>query len=162
MIIAFTGHRPNKLGGYNPNPLQTWVKDQIRVYLQDRKPTKVISGMALGVDQWAAEIAISLEIPVIAAIPFVGQEKAWPQQSQLEWRNLIKKCERVVIVSEGGYSKQKMQIRNEWMVNNCTELCAIWNGTAGGTGNCVKYAQNKQCKMYQVNPLDFNPNPEIQ
>lgn len=25
-IVAFTGHRPGKLGGYNPNPLQ----DEIR------------------------------------------------------------------------------------------------------------------------------------
>lgn len=83
MIVAFTGYRPDKLGGYKlPNPTYLHVFQQIEKSLKELQPQKVISGMALGVDQWAANIAHRLGIPFIAAVPFLGQEKAWPVPSQ--------------------------------------------------------------------------------
>lgn len=153
MIVAFTGHRPNKLGGYKlPNPTYVYVCQQIDKTLQELKPEKVISGMALGVDQWAAHIAYKLGIPFIAAIPFEGQEKAWPKQSQVTFHLLLKLASEKVIVSPGGYSAPKMQVRNEWMVDRCDKLIAVWDGTAGGTGNCVNYAVNKDREIIRINP----------
>jgi uncharacterized phage-like protein YoqJ len=35
----------------------------------------------------------------------------------------------------------KMQVRNEWMVDSSDGVVALWNGTAGGTANCVRYAE---------------------
>lgn len=50
MIVAFTGHRPDKLGGYKlPNPTYVKVCQQIETKLVELKPEKIISGMALGV-----------------------------------------------------------------------------------------------------------------
>ncbi len=153
MIVSFTGHRPDKLGGYNlPNPTYLHVCRQIDKTLRDLKPEKVISGMALGVDQWAANIAIQLGIPFIAAVPFAGQEKAWPQQSQKVFSKLLGKAAEVVIVSEGSYSAHKMQIRNEWMVDRADKVIAIWDGTPGGTGNCVTYAKSKNKEIIYINP----------
>jgi uncharacterized phage-like protein YoqJ len=108
--------------------------------------------MALGVDQWAAHIAYKLGIPFLAAIPFEGQEKAWPKQSQLTFHLLLKMAKEKVIVSEGGYSAYKMQVRNEWMVDRCDKLIAIWDGTPGGTGNCVQYANSKNKEIIFINP----------
>ena len=153
MIVAFTGHRPDKLGGYVlPNPTYTYVCQQIEKTLLEIKPDKVISGMALGIDQWAANIAYRLGIPFLAAIPFDGQEKAWPQHSQKVFQRLLKKASEVVIVSPGGYSPAKMQVRNEWMVDNCNKLIAVWDGTQGGTGNCVNYAKSKNSDIIYINP----------
>ena len=81
MILAATGHRPDKLGGYSHDilvRLTEFAQHQIRVL----GPEKVISGMALGWDQAVALATISLEIPLIAAIPFEGQESVWPEKSQ--------------------------------------------------------------------------------
>jgi len=143
MIVAFTGHRPDKLGGYDlPNPTYIKVCQEIEKNLKALKPDKVITGMALGVDQWAANIAHKLDIPFIAAVPFKGQESRWPQKSQRIYAKLISLASEVVIVSPGGYSAEKMQIRNKWMVDNCTKLIAVWDGTTGGTGNCVEYARS--------------------
>lgn len=51
MILAFTGHRPDKLGGYSEtNPLRAQITYEIMKQLYELKPTGVISGMALGVD----------------------------------------------------------------------------------------------------------------
>lgn len=155
MIVSFTGHRPDKLGGYKlPNPTYLHVCQQIRKILVEVNPDKVISGMALGVDQWSAHIAMRLGIPVIAAVPFQGQELAWPEKSQKIFNILIGKASQVVIVSEGGYSPAKMQLRNQWMVDRADKVIAIWDGTPGGTGNCVKYAESKSKEIIFINPRD--------
>jgi uncharacterized phage-like protein YoqJ len=45
-----------------------------------------------------------------------------------------------VLVSPGGYAAHKMHVRNKWMVNKCNKVLALWDGSKGGTGNCVSYA----------------------
>ena len=153
MIVAFTGHRPDKLGGYKvPNPTYIKVCQDIDKTLKELKPEKVISGMALGVDQWAAYIAHKLSIPFVAAIPFEKQESKWPASSQETYHLLLKLASEQVIVSPGGYSAEKMQIRNKWMVDHCDKLIAIWDGTLGGTGNCVTYAKSVGKDIYFINP----------
>lgn len=153
MIVAFTGHRPNKLGGYIiPNPTYNRIRTQIIQVLTEIKPTRIISGMALGVDQWAAQIAVELGIRFTAAVPFRGQEDAWPTSSQNTYKALLDQANEVVIISDGGYSPHKMQIRNEWMVNNCDKLIAVWDGTPGGTANCVSYAKGRGRDIIRIDP----------
>lgn len=153
MIVAFSGHRPDKLGGYKlPNPTYIYVCQQIEKALKELKPEKVITGMALGVDQWAAFVAHKLNIPFLAAIPFEGQELKWPEASQKTYRLLRKLAAEEVIVSPGGYAANKMQIRNQWMVDNCDILIGVWDKSDGGTANCIKYAQNLNKKIYLIDP----------
>lgn len=153
MIVAFTGHRPDKLGGYKlPNPTYIKVCQQIEAELTALKPDKVISGMALGVDQWAAFIAHKLKIPFVAAIPFINQECKWPKESQKIYHQLLQLASEQVIVSPGGYTAAKMQVRNCWMVDQCNKLIAIWDGSEGGTGNCVNYAKSVKKEIIFIDP----------
>lgn len=153
MILAFTGHRPNKLGGYfEPNPVSNRVKKFLRAELEKLKPDRAITGMAQGVDQWAAAICLLMGIPYVAAIPFVGQEMAWPESAKKRWRYLLGRAAEVVLVNEGFYSPAKMQKRNMWMVNHCDVLLAVWDGTAGGTANCIRYAEQKKKQIVFINP----------
>lgn len=157
MIVAFTGHRPNKLGGYfEPNPVSVRVKKFLREELEKLNPDRAITGMALGVDHWAAMICLLKGIPYLAAVPFVGQEMAWPESARKRWRYLLGRAAEVVLVSEGAYSPAKMQRRNEWMVDHCDVLLAVWDGTAGGTANCVRYAKKKKKQMVVINPYPIN------
>lgn len=140
MIIAGTGHRPDKLGGYGEEATGRLVT-LARGWLRENNPERVITGMALGWDQALGWAAHDEGIPFLAAIPFTGQEKAWPALSQ-QWHNdLLNLAQEVVIVSDGGYAAWKMQIRNKWMVDNSDAVLALWNGSDGGTANCVRYAQ---------------------
>lgn len=50
------------------------------------------------------------------------------------------------------YYPAKMQKRNEYMVDNSDIVIAVWDGTKGGTYNCVKYAQKLEKKIIQINP----------
>jgi uncharacterized phage-like protein YoqJ len=151
MIVAFCGHRPNKIGGYNiPNPTYDKIYQRIIDALRELKATKAISGMALGVDQWAAKACIELDIPFIAAIPFKGQEGVWPLKSKTEYKSILDKACEIVIVSPGGYSPEKMHIRNHWMVDHCDKLIAVWNGTPGGTQECVTYANSINREVFRI------------
>ncbi len=153
-LVAFTGHRPDKLGGFKlPNPTYLQVCKDIDRVLKEVKPDKVISGMALGVDQWAANIAVKLNIPFIAAVPFLGQEGKWPNESQKIYKKLMELAGEVVVVSEGGFAANKMQIRNKWMVDHCDVLIAVYNGDeTGGTANCVKYAKSQEKEIIYIKP----------
>lgn len=153
MIIAFTGHRPDKLGGYKlPNPTYIHVCRQIDKALKEFQPDECVSGMALGIDQWAANICVRLKIPFIAAIPFAGQEKMWPERSKRIYSVLLSKAASMVTISDGSYAPSKMQTRNEWMVDRCDKLIAVWDGSAGGTGNCVKYAESIKKDIFYISP----------
>ena len=141
MLIAATGHRPNKLGGYGPKVYRDLVR-LAEAYIDLAKPSGIISGMALGWDQAWADAGINKGVPVHAAVPFVGQESRWPKESQDNFNRILKQCASVTIVCEGAYSAQKMQTRNEWMVDKVDRVCALWDGTSGGTGNCVRYVKS--------------------
>lgn len=149
MIVCATGHRPNKLGGYG---LEVKVRLEYLAFtwLDLHKPNKAISGMALGWDQAFAKAAIKLNIPLVAAIPFTGQEQAWPRSSQEEWKSIVDEAYEVVVVSSGGYATWKMQKRNEWMVDNSDLVLALWDGSSGGTGNCVKYANKVSKPIHNI------------
>ena len=145
MIISGTGHRPDKLGGYSDIAFNKLVKIA-EEYLSENRPDKVISGMALGWDQALAQAAINLKIPFVAAIPFKNQECKWPNKSQTKYKTILAAASECVIVCEGEYAAWKMQVRNKYMVDNSDLVVAMFDGTTGGTANCVNYAisKNKQ------------------
>ena len=160
MIVAVTGHRPDKLMGYKlPNPCYTRICKELERVLKELNPTKAITGMALGVDQWLAMICIKLGIPFIAAVPFPGQESKWPESSQSTYKLLLKKADDIVIVSDAPFKAAKLQKRNEWMVDQLADeddrLIAVYDGTEGGTYNCVKYAEKHEKKIIRIDPTNF-------
>jgi uncharacterized phage-like protein YoqJ len=141
LIVAVTGHRPDKLGGYNtPNPMYSLVVKGLADAFEKLKPDFIITGMALGTDQWAAEIAFNMGIPFVAAIPFDGFHMKWIPSSQAKYHWLLSVAYQKVTVSQGGYEPAKMQIRNQWMIDSCNQVIAVFNGTSGGTANCLGYA----------------------
>lgn len=143
MIIAATGHRPDKLGGYGADVrlrLRTVATEYLALIAVDR----VLVGMALGWDMAFAEAAHALRIPYVAAVPFKGQDSQWPAESRWRYRKILDAADRVVIVSEGGYSPEKMQRRNVWMADRAHRMAALWDGSPGGTANCLAYARTKK------------------
>lgn len=137
-LICATGHRPNKLGGYG-HDVRRRLTQLAYDYLAQMQPEGIISGMALGWDQAWAEAGLLLGLPVHAAIPFAGQESQWPAESRKAFDAIVRRCASVTVVCEGAYAAHKMQVRNEWMVDRAVRICALWNGTPGGTANCLNY-----------------------
>lgn len=152
MKIVFTGHRPNKLrNDYNlTSDFVLGIKRRIIEIIESipsHVDKEIITGMALGVDQLAAMIAIELGIPFVAAIPCIGQESKWPYKSIDRYQHLISEADLVHYVTREPYNNTCMQKRNEWMIDQMTNLddilIAVWDGTSGGTKNCIDYAIKK-------------------
>jgi uncharacterized phage-like protein YoqJ len=139
-VFAGTGHRPDKLGGYDPS-VSTRLVDLARASLLKYQPGEVVSGMALGWDTALALAAIEVDIPLTAAVPYEGQERKWKPEQKQVFHTILARATTVTVVSPGGYAFWKMQARNEWMVDRATRVLALWNGGGGGTGNCIAYAR---------------------
>lgn len=153
-IIAGTGHRPDKLGGYSER-IHKILIDLAEAALEDYKPEMVISGMALGWDQALAQASINLGIPFTAAIPFQGHPLKWPEESQKRYSKILDKAENIVILSTS-YNPGVMQKRNVWMVDQLSSddmLLALWDGSDGGTRNCIKYAEKKDINIVNLWPI---------
>ena len=156
MILAITGHRPHKLGGYVlPNPVANEVMLKLADSLEAIKPNLVLSGMALGVDQRVAQICIEMRIPFDAVIAFDGYEGKWPERSQRTYYSLLAKARHKWMLSPGPYRPSLLHQRNHWMVDNSEGLLAVWDGLPGsGTAACVDYAFSKGKPVCKVNLPD--------
>lgn len=149
IVRAATGHRPDKLGGYSPQ-VDAALVGLARWFLIGMQTDRAVSGMALGWDMAFAEAALSLGVPVIAALPFANQACKWPVESQRRHARICEQALQVVIVCEGEYAAWKMQERNKWMVHNSDEIVALWDGSEGGTGNCIKAARLHERHIFNL------------
>ena len=158
-VIAATGHRPDKLFGYNlyhPGYIDLgWkMKDFLYKKYSTCGPITCISGMALGVDQLFALVALKmrdyngLDVKVVAALPCLNQNKNWRDDTY--WQNIMSRADEKVYVHNGEYTLWCMQKRNEYMVDNADSILAVWNGTSGGTANCIRYANRKNKEVVNI------------
>jgi uncharacterized phage-like protein YoqJ len=151
MIIAFTGHR--KL----THP-QIKIAKQLMRFLTAFEPKCTISGMALGFDQLAARVCVSMGIPFVAAVPFKGQESKWPVKAQRHYFKILERAHKVVYIDKlKGYKStnfvQKFHNRNHWMVDKSDKVIAYYrNKRRGGTAECIRYAHSK---FKMVVPLEI-------
>lgn len=145
MIYGVTGHRPDKLGGYDHpyHPMRQYVKRFLRNIFSAEKPDKVITGMAQGVDQDCAEVCLGLGIPYVAAVPLKAQAAPWPPEARSHYLKLLDLAADVVVVCDDETPwAQAMHARNVRVVESCDRLAAVWDGSSGGTADCVKYAKS--------------------
>lgn len=165
--LAATGHRPDKLGGWDNQPAFERLTDLAVAYLRsfvNKNPgvtVRVISGMAQGWDMaWAiAGLRLrnkeGLPITVCAAIPYASQPDAWVRNPRVQklWQQIVDAADEKHVLAENPRNKWEagklLNARNLWMVQQADMLVALWNGDhptlngkKSGTGNCVVDAQN--------------------
>lgn len=162
----FTGHRPNKLGGYSKvkgdeayriqHAISIKLEQVIQRAVKAGFDTFIVGG-ALGIDQMAARAAINVReeslIQIILARPFPKMEAKWPKLSQEYFLWLQDQMDQVIDVSEGPYAPHKMMTRNKWMVDHSEAGCGVYNGTGGGTDNCINYTQLCNKPLLHVHPF---------
>ena len=152
ITAAFTGHRPERLGGYSP-AIEQALYALATATLRTHAPDQVISGMALGWDQAVARAALDLKIPTLAAIPFAGQECVWPAEARARYHALLGRCSARHTVSVSPYSAHKLHLRDQWMVDHSVQLIALWDGLpTGGTYSTVRYAEREGKPVVNVWP----------
>ena len=139
---CFTGHRPEKLNT-SEKEVKGALRKQINQAVYDGF-TVFITGMARGVDLWAAEIVLELrkrnkDIKLICAIPHDGFEVRWSPSWQQLYRYVLTEADLTRVISKG-YHTGVYQVRNEWLVNHSARVIAVFNGQPSGTKNTIDYA----------------------
>ena len=149
---CFTGHRPEKLTRTEKDIVRDLEKE-IRQAIADGLSV-FITGMARGVDIWAAQIVLSLrnsgyDIKLICACPYDGFESGWSKDWQKQYKEILATADYVKYVCEG-YSRSCFQIRNEWMVNHAARVIAVFNGEKSGTKNTIDYAAKVDVPVVRI------------
>ena len=149
---CFTGHRPEKLT-MPEHEVKAALEAQIRATIRDGFQI-FISGMARGVDIWAADIVLQLRnegqpIRLICALPFPGFGLNWSEKWQNPYRQILKDADMVWTVCPK-YSQRCFQIRNQWMVDRSSRVIAVYNGAHGGTRNTIEYAASQGIPIIKI------------
>jgi uncharacterized phage-like protein YoqJ len=136
--VAVTGHRPDKL-----HVPENDIIDRVIVALEDLGATWMYQGMASGFDLLAARAAWIHNTPFAAVRPWMthGPMKGW--ESRYEWA--MEKATQIIETDQstrypGPWAFER---RNRYMVDRCEHLVAYYDGTKGGTHNCIEYASRR-------------------
>ena len=152
MIVAFTGHRPEKLpwGDNESDPrcqaLKIMMERRIRQAVCSGADT-FLCGMARGCDLMFAEAVLRVRedfpgIRLEAWLPCRSQADGWKQETRIRYRRILSRCDAVRLVQDA-YTPGCMLRRNRAMTDRADRLISVWDGSEGGTGSTVRYAQSQ-------------------
>lgn len=163
IICAFTGHRPKSFPWKDNETvpgcvlLKETLAEQIQL-LADKGVTDFLSGMAQGVDLWAAEIVLDLKkknpaLRLHCILPCEGQEDAWPMSEQERYRSILRQADEVIYVNRE-YTSDCMLARNRYLAEHSSVLLAVYNGSyRSGTGMTVRYAKRLGREVIVIAPV---------
>ncbi|MET0888335.1 MAG: SLOG family protein [Mycetocola sp.] len=164
--IALTGHRPNKLAGYNLNvpfyaALSSWLIHIVETGLQKHEHLTLHSGLALGADTVWSHVILAVReqypdrVAFVAEVPVMTQSSQWPSaRDQKFWQKQIDTADLVNVYAES-YSPRAMQLRNEGMLRPAQLVLAVWDGSTGGTGHAVRFAEKQGIPVFRMTPADI-------
>jgi uncharacterized phage-like protein YoqJ len=159
---AFTGHRPQKFSfGFDESAeqcvaIKKVLREQIEVLVTEGV-TVFYSGMALGVDQWAASIVLDIReanpsVRLIAVRPHEGQANDWTEKQRELYFDTLAVCDNEIIL-QTHYTPSCMFERNRYLVDRADVLLAVYDGgERGGSAYTVKYAKEKQRRVIVIDP----------
>ncbi len=146
-----TWHLPQNLGFDRGSVADAALKNRISGELlrliTEQNVRHFISGMALGVDTWAAGIVLKLkeiypDVTLECAVPCRGQEKRWNKADREVYAGILAKADKVTVLQEH-YTPFCMQLRDAYMVDMADIVLAVWNGRKGGTAYTVTCARKR-------------------
>ena len=149
---CFTGHRPQKLN-YTEEEIKVLLEKAIDKAIEKGYVT-FITGMAMGVDIWAAEIVLqkrksNKNIHLICAIPHPGFEKRRNETEKNRFNKIVSNADFVRKINSF-YFSGCYQVRNEWMVNRSSLVIAAFDGRRGGTRNMIDYAKKNDIEVWNI------------
>lgn len=162
---CFTGHRPQSLPfrfdeqDRRCRKLKRVLRKEIERQIEEEGVTHFISGMAIGVDMYAAEIVLDLkrkypQITLEAAIPCETQVVKWTEPLRERYYDIAARCDKETMISRH-YTPDCMHKRNRYMVDAADTVIAVWNGSPSGTGKTVQYATDQGKTIVIINPETF-------
>jgi len=162
LACAFTGHRPGRYRfGYDEEDetciqLKAALAEQIAILI-GAGITTFYSGMALGADQWAASIVLSMRVShpkvrLIAVLSCETQANKWSVEHRERYFNTLAECDDVITLNTHHTSTCVFE-RSRYLVDHADYLVAVYdNGLRGSTACMIRYAQEKRRQIISIHP----------
>ena len=167
---AFTGHRPQKLPWRTDEAdpgcvaLKEVLAAQIVKLIEDGY-TEFLSGMAPGVDLWAAQMILDLRenhpgLKLHCILPCAAQSAKWSAALQMQYRAILEQADSIIFVNRAD-RKNCMLERDRFLVSYASVVLAVYNGEKrGGTTATVRYARKLGRELIIIEPVSLTVNHE--
>ncbi len=148
--VAFTGHRPEKIAQYaaDPQGIEAHIRHLLRSAITELYGEGFrwfLSGMADGIDLWAADEVLRLrnegicpEARLCAVVPFAGHRKTIIHQELYDQITELADC---VTTLRNHYTRGCYALRNDFLVAHSAALIAYYEGESGGTEYTISKAR---------------------
>ena len=149
-VVCFTGNRPASLPWKHNENCDMFKEFRVNMKflleeLVKKGVKKFISGMAMGFDIIMAEIVLELKadyaIELEGALPCIGQEDKWSSVYKARYQEILKRLDKVTLVSNSRYFDGCFHVRNHYMVDNSSLVIAGSFKSGGGTASTIQYAK---------------------
>lgn len=153
MRVSFSGHRPDKIAGYNASPhsvevaIRKALAEEV-VRLCSQGADTFLSGMAPGVDLWAADEVLRLrvegrigrDVRLVLAVPYPNFERSFGVEWRPLYNEIMERADEVVYLSQG-YYRGCYHRRNDYLAEQADVVVAYYEGSEGGTRYTLKRAE---------------------
>lgn len=152
LCAAFTGHRLKKLpfGGDEKSDAFMQMREKLRESIFDaygEGKRYFLSGMADGVDTYAAELVLDLK----NALPGIKLVCVYPYPPSFERQKRIGNFADCSIVLSDEYTKNCFHIRDNFLIEHSSLLIAVFNGVkAGGTYYTMNAAKRAGIRIIEI------------
>jgi uncharacterized phage-like protein YoqJ len=161
--ISFSGHRVEKLQQFTGEHFETFsetlksiIYAKVVKYI-DEGYNRFYVGMSTGIDLWVGETLVELKttqypnLEIVAVKPFLKHGSRFSISEKTAYKSIIDHANEVICTNATS-TRGSYLIRDRYMVDHSTRLCAMVFDDNSGTGYTIKYAR-KQCHPVDILPL---------
>lgn len=153
---CFSGHRPEKLPSNSGEDSQLLMMIKSLLYYQIRRSaeegyTRFITGLARGVDLWAAGYVLELKrnfpgLKLICVKPTENHGKNFRGEDRYLFDSVLARADEMHCTGSH-YTRRCYQIRNRYMVDHAQRLIAVVDDYNSGTGQTISYARRSGLEL---------------
>ncbi|MGM9641016.1 MAG: SLOG family protein [Faecousia sp.] len=139
--------------------LKQVLRKQILRLIEKENVTHFISGMAIGVDMYAAEIVLDTKkhdprVTLEIAIPYETQAVKWSEALRERYFHIAAQCDKETML-QTHYTPDCMGKRNRYLVDHSDLVIAVWSGKSSGRGKTIRYSLSQGKPVIVIDPVTF-------
>jgi len=149
--VGITGHPDLGAAG-------AWVAASLFDLYRSESAVEVLTSLAEGADQIAANVAIARALGLYVLVPSENYEKSFRDGfARADYFRLLSLARGVQTLPYGEPSEEAFFAAGRKVVEQCDVLFAVWDGQPakgpGGTGDVVEYALAYRRRIVQLDPV---------
>ncbi|MGO4886843.1 DUF1273 domain-containing protein [Anaerobacillus sp. MEB173] len=164
--LLVTGYKAHELGVFNKKHpgihfIKQALENQLISLLEDGLEWIIISGQ-LGVEIWAAEVAIELrleypQLQLAVITPFIDQEKNWNEEKQEDYHYILAEADFVDSITKIPYEGPwQFREKNKFLLRNSDGLLIVYDSEKEGSPKYIYEAALKEVEFENYTLLTIN------